>query len=89
MTQEDMIAFAADYFKVERSQLGPETRLREDLGADSLDLVELAMQLETKLGITLAEDSLETIHTLGDVHAALAAAIAPAPPAAPAESEIQ
>lgn len=43
-----------------------ETRLEEDLEADSLDLVELAMALEEELGMEIPDEDLEGIRTVGD-----------------------
>lgn len=48
-------------------EITPETSLSEDLGFDSLDLVELEMELEEELDISLPEDSLEKIKTVGQV----------------------
>jgi acyl carrier protein len=41
--------------------------LTEDLGADSLAIVELTMALEEATGVTIADDALPTIKTVGDV----------------------
>lgn len=43
-----------------------DTRLDEDLEADSLDLVELAMALEEELSLELPDEELEGIRTVGD-----------------------
>ena len=43
-----------------------ETRLEEDLEADSLDLVELAMSLEEELSLEIPDEELEGIRTVGD-----------------------
>jgi len=43
-----------------------ETRLEEDLEADSLDLVELAMALEEELSLEIPDEELEGIRTVGD-----------------------
>ncbi len=42
------------------------TRLEEDLEADSLDLVELAMSLEEELSLEIPDEELEGIRTVGD-----------------------
>ncbi len=44
-----------------------EKKLKEDLNADSLDLVELMMNLEEQYHITIADDDLVKMQTIGDV----------------------
>ena len=44
-----------------------ESRLIEDLKADSLDVVELIMDLEQQYGIEIPDDDLPNIHTVGDI----------------------
>jgi acyl carrier protein len=54
------------------AKLTPQTRLLQDLGNDSLDVAELAMELEDELGVTLPNEALEKPElTLGDVEQAL------------------
>jgi acyl carrier protein len=54
------------------AELTPETRLLQDLGLDSLDLAELAMELEDELGVSLPDEALENPElTLGEVEQAL------------------
>jgi acyl carrier protein len=47
-------------------QITEETRLREDLDADSLDLYELVMELEDTYGISVSEEEAADIETVGD-----------------------
>lgn len=51
---------------VDPSQVTPDASFSEDLGADSLDLVELVMALEETFGIEVAEDELKEIKTVGE-----------------------
>lgn len=44
-----------------------EARIAEDLGADSLDAVELNLALEEKLGAGVADDELMSMKTVGDI----------------------
>ena len=44
-----------------------DANLSEDLGADSLDAVELGMAVEDKLGITISDDDMATIKTVADL----------------------
>ena len=56
----------AAYFKKHRGTLDLDTRLREDLGADSLDLVELVFTLEQELGVSIPDADAAEIRTIGD-----------------------
>lgn len=53
-------------FGVEANTLNENTSFKEDLNADSLDLVELIMALETELNIEADDEDLENIETIGD-----------------------
>ncbi len=57
----------AEQLGVERSQLTPEARLEEDLGADSLDIVEIAMALDEQFHISLPDEAIERVSTVGDI----------------------
>jgi acyl carrier protein len=57
---------AVDVLKVEATQVTEAASFAEDLEADSLDLVELVMSLEDELGITIEEDDLAEVKTVGD-----------------------
>lgn len=48
------------------AQIEEDSRLAEDLEADSLDLVELAMILEEELSVEISDDELSQIATVGD-----------------------
>lgn len=50
---------------VEESQVVPEARFREDLEADSLDLVELIMEFETEFGGEISDEEAQKIETVG------------------------
>jgi acyl carrier protein len=56
----------AELMECDTEQIRMETRLEEDLEADSLDLVELAMSLEEELHLEIPDDELEGIRTVGD-----------------------
>ncbi|MEJ7554886.1 MAG: acyl carrier protein [Aquificaceae bacterium] len=61
----------ADQLGVEVDKLNPEARFVEDLGADSLDVVELVMAFEEEFGIEIPDEDAEKIRTVGDVIAYL------------------
>ena len=56
---------------VEEDQLRMDAVLVEDLGADSLDLVEITMGMEDEFGVTVADERADGIKTVGDVLEAL------------------
>jgi len=51
---------------VEESQVLPEASFTNDLGADSLDTVELVMEFEKVFGLTIPDEDAEKIATVGD-----------------------
>src|SRR5438128_8979441 len=51
---------------VARGQLAAEARLEEDLGADSLALVEIGLALEERFGVSFPDDQLDQMKTVGD-----------------------
>ena len=53
--------------QVNRDQIKPEARIMEDLGADSLDMVEIAMKAEEEFSLTLPDDEAEKIVTVDDL----------------------
>ncbi len=60
-------AIIIDQLGVEKQTLVPEANLLDDLGADSLDVVELVMALEEEFGIEVPDDDVENIRTIHDV----------------------
>lgn len=56
---------------VEADEVSMESSFREDLGADSLDLVELIMALEEEFGGEISDDDAQTITTVGEAVAYL------------------
>jgi acyl carrier protein len=56
---------AAEVLSVEPDQVTETARFKEDLDADSLDLVELVMGLEERFDIEVPEDDLEGVTTIG------------------------
>jgi acyl carrier protein len=56
----------ADRLGVDPDEVTPEASFIEDLGADSLDTVELVMALEEEFGIEIPDEDAEKIQTVGD-----------------------
>jgi acyl carrier protein len=55
-----------DQLGVEEDEVTPQAHFIEDLGADSLDIVELVMALEEEFGIEIPDEEAEKISTVGD-----------------------
>ncbi|MBQ9120834.1 MAG: acyl carrier protein [Clostridia bacterium] len=66
-----VIEFVASRLDVEPSLIGPETNIMEDLGADSLDVVELVMAAEEYFGIKIEDEDIVSVKTVGDAVAYL------------------
>ena len=60
-----------DELGVDENEVTPNARFIDDLGADSLDTVELVMRFEEEFGIEISEDDSEKLQTFGDVVAYL------------------
>ena len=69
MTREEVLARIREHLatelEVDPGRIGETTRFREDLEADSLDLVELVVELEDSYGIRIPEDEAAKILTVG------------------------
>jgi len=55
-----------EHLGVEPDRVVPDARFTNDLGADSLDTVELVMMFEEEFGCEIPDDAAETIETVGD-----------------------
>ena len=56
----------AKELEVDIKQLQPEAKFIEDLGADSLDIVELVMALEEEFGLDIPDEDADKLKTVGD-----------------------
>ncbi len=66
-TKERIIEVVVEQLGVKKEEVKLEARFIEDLGADSLDTVELVMALEDEFGIEIPDDDAEKAKTVGDV----------------------
>ena len=61
---QDQVKKIVDHLGIDESKVVPEAKFIDDLGADSLDTVELVMAFEEKFGIEIPDDAAETIQTV-------------------------
>jgi acyl carrier protein len=66
-TFEQVKQIVVDLLGVEPEKVTPEARFREDLEADSLDLVELIMEFEERFGETVSDEDAQQLKTVGQV----------------------
>jgi acyl carrier protein len=62
---ERVTSIVAEQLGVDKEKVTPETHFVNDLGADSLDTVELVMELEEEFDIDIPDDAAEKIQTVG------------------------
>jgi acyl carrier protein len=65
-TYSELVVIVKDLLGADESKITPEARFREDLEADSLDLVELIMAFEDKFGAEISDEVAQKIVTVGD-----------------------
>ena len=64
--EQRVIDIVAEQLGVEKEKIKPESNFVNDLGADSLDTVELVMELEEEFDISIPDDAAEKIQTVGE-----------------------
>ena len=67
MTFEKIRTILSEQLSVEEDEITLDSNIIDDLGADSLDLVDMAMTVEDEFGIELPEEMLEKVQTVEDV----------------------
>lgn len=65
-TNEKVVNIIVEQLGVSKDDAKPEASFIEDLGADSLDIVELIMALEEEFDIEISDEDAEKIQTVGD-----------------------
>lgn len=74
MIFEKVRMLLCEQLSLEKGSVSMDTRL-EDLGADSLDIVELVMAMEEEFDIQVEDEQVEKIQTVGDIVSAVSAMI--------------
>ena len=64
---EKVQAILARQLRVDAAKVTPEAQIKKDLGADSLDILQLLMRIEDQYGIVIPDKALATFLTVGDV----------------------
>ena len=64
--ESKVVAIIVDKLGVDEADVKPEASFTNDLGADSLDPVELIMEFEKEFGVNIPDDQAEKIATVGD-----------------------
>ena len=67
MVFEKVKSILIDQLDVEEEKVTPEASIADDLGADSLDIVDLLMSLEEEFDLEIPDDQVENIKTVGDI----------------------
>ena len=67
MSFEKVKSILVDGLDLEEDQVTLESKIKEDLGADSLDMVDLIMSIEDEFDIKVAESDTASIKTVGDI----------------------
>ena len=67
MVFEKLKEIIALQLEIDGETLTPETRILEDLGTDSLDVVEMLMSVEDEFDVEIPDEKIEDLKTIGDV----------------------
>lgn len=67
MIFEQVCSLIAEQFGVSTDSLTEQTNLKEELSADSIDVVELIMALEEKFDVTIEDEDVANIETINDI----------------------
>ena len=68
---EKVQAILAKQLRLDPDRITPESLIKKDLGADSIDILQLLMRIEDQYGIVIPDQELATFETVGDVVAFL------------------
>lgn len=67
MTEQKVIEILAKQLRIDKAKITTQTNIASDLGADSLDLVEILMSLEDEFNISIPDEAIPNIVTVGDL----------------------
>lgn len=67
MIFEKIKTILSEQFSVDESTITPETNIEQDLGADSLDVVDILMSIEDEFEIEIPDEEIDNIRTAGEL----------------------
>ena len=67
MVIEKVKMILSSQFDVEEESITPDTNIADDLGADSLDVVDMLMSLEDEFDVEIPDEEIERIRTVGEL----------------------
>ena len=67
MIYEKICAFLSEQLGIDRSEIRPESNVIDDLGADSLDLVEMLTEMESEYNIIITDERVRELTTVGEI----------------------
>ena len=67
MTLDKVKKILVEQLDVEESAIAPESSIIDDLGADSLDIVDMVMNLEEEFDIEIPDEEIESMKTVSDI----------------------
>ncbi|MBR1868094.1 MAG: acyl carrier protein [Clostridia bacterium] len=70
-TYEKVVSLLAEQLGLDKANITPESDIIKDLGADSLDVVQMLMAMEDEFGITVSEDDAASLKTVADIVAVI------------------
>ena len=65
--KQAILDILVEQLNVQRAQLTPGAKIKEDLGADSLTVIEIAMAMEERFQLSIPDEQWETVSTVGDL----------------------
>ena len=67
MNLEKVIGLLANQLNISKDKINADSKIIEDLGADSLDMVEMLMTLEDEFGISISDEEAVNLKTVADI----------------------
>lgn len=71
METEKIIEIISEFVDVDGMEINDSTRIRNDIGLNSFDLINVAVELESAFGVRIPDEDLNKLQTIGDIKALL------------------